>query len=55
MQRFDVKGLPTIVFLGLDGQELRSLRLTEFEPPDKFLARAEIAAGRAPSPVAQLP
>ena len=34
MERFEIKGLPTVVFLGADGQEVRQARLEEFEAPD---------------------
>jgi len=37
--QFDIKGVPTIVFLSAGGSELRSLRLTGFEDADKFLSR----------------
>jgi thiol:disulfide interchange protein DsbD len=53
--RFEIKGLPTVVFLGPDGQEVRQARLEEFEPPAKFVKRVELAATPGASPVAQLP
>jgi thiol:disulfide interchange protein DsbD len=38
-----MKGVPTIVFLDVDGKEKRDLRLVDYLPPDQFLARmAEI-------------
>jgi thioredoxin:protein disulfide reductase len=55
MERFEIKGLPTVVFLGADGQEVRPARLQEFEAPEKFLKRLESAKGPGGSPVAQLP
>jgi thiol:disulfide interchange protein DsbD len=37
--RFDVIGVPTLVFVASDGQERGDLRLFGYEPPDAFLAR----------------
>jgi len=43
LQRFEVKGVPTLVFLGREGKERRNLRLVDYLPPDQFLIRmAEI-------------
>jgi thiol:disulfide interchange protein DsbD len=42
-QRYHIVGVPTIVFLDSNGQEIESLRLTGFEEPEKFLARARQA------------
>ena len=43
LQQFQIKGVPTVVFLDRQGQERRDLRLVDFLPPDKFLLRmAEI-------------
>ena len=39
LQRFQVKGVPTVVFLDSRGQERRDLRLVDFLPPGPFLAR----------------
>lgn len=38
-KRFGIVGVPTIVFLDGSGQEQKSLRLVQFEPPDAFLKR----------------
>jgi thiol:disulfide interchange protein DsbD len=54
-QQFQIAGVPTVVFLGPDGQELRSLRLQEFEPAERFIKRVETAAGSKSDSVAQLP
>jgi thiol:disulfide interchange protein DsbD len=54
-RQFRIAGVPTIVFLGADGEEIRSLRLQEFESADRFLKRVEIAADPDARPVAQLP
>ena len=43
LQKYDVKGVPTVVFLDKRGKERRELRLVDFLPPDQFLVRmAEI-------------
>jgi len=43
LQKYDVKGVPTIVFLDKRGEERRELRLVDFLPADQFLVRmAEI-------------
>lgn len=39
LEKYQVKGVPTIVFLNRNGNEMRSLRLVDFEPPDQFLKR----------------
>ncbi len=39
LQKFDVKGVPTVVFLDRQGKERRNLRLVDFLPPDQFLVR----------------
>ncbi|MFA0782542.1 MAG: hypothetical protein YYHSYBAR_000933 [Candidatus Fervidibacter sacchari] len=40
-QRFKVRGLPTVIFIGRDGKEREDLRLEGFEPPESFLRRLE--------------
>jgi thiol:disulfide interchange protein DsbD len=40
-KQYGIVGVPTIVFLDSDGTEQPSLRLTGFEEPEKFLARAK--------------
>ena len=43
LRQYDIKGVPTVVFLGPQGKERRSLRLVDFLPADQFLVRmAEI-------------
>lgn len=43
LEQYQVKGVPTIVFLDGGGEERRDLRLVDFLPPDQFLGRmAEI-------------
>ena len=49
IQKYDVKGVPTIVFLDKRGEERRELRLVDFLPPDQFLVRmAEIRKTQYP-------
>lgn len=38
-QHYDVKGVPTVVFLDAQGQEITGLRLVDYLPPDRFLLR----------------
>jgi thiol:disulfide interchange protein DsbD len=54
-QQYRIVGVPTIVFLGPDGQEKTSLRLEEFEPADRFLKRLSGVATPGSGPVAELP
>ena len=42
-EKFNIKGVPTILFLDADGQEFRSLRLTGYEETDLFLSRMKKA------------
>ncbi len=44
-QRFQVRSLPTVVFIGADGRERKELRLEGFEPPDAFLKRIQALKG----------
>lgn len=39
LKLYEVKGVPTIVFLDRDGKERRDLRLVDYLPPDQFLGR----------------
>jgi len=39
LKRYNVKGVPTIVFIGRDGRERHDLRLVDFLPADQFLDR----------------
>lgn len=39
LQKYRIKGVPTIVFLDKKGQEIKNLRLVDFEPPEPFLER----------------
>jgi len=38
LKQYNVKGVPTIVFLDMRGKERNDLRLVDFLPPDKFLS-----------------
>ncbi|MGA7878169.1 MAG: cytochrome c biogenesis protein CcdA, partial [Desulfoferrobacter sp.] len=39
LRQYEVKGVPTIVFLDRSGKERRDLRLVDFLPPGQFLVR----------------
>jgi thiol:disulfide interchange protein DsbD len=39
LQQYGVKGVPTIVFLDVNGKERQDLRLVDYLPPDQFLGR----------------
>lgn len=41
IKRYDVRGVPTIVFIGPDGTERKELRVVQFEPPEKIQDRME--------------
>ncbi len=43
MERFDVTGMPTLVFISESGQQLEELREIGFIPPDEFLASMRLA------------
>jgi thiol:disulfide interchange protein DsbD len=43
LRKFEVKGVPTVVFLDRQGKERRDLRLVDFLPPDQFLMRMAVA------------
>ncbi len=36
-KKYDIKGLPLVIFFDKEGKELKDLRITGFVPPDKFL------------------
>ncbi len=42
LKKYDVKGVPTIVFLNPQGEERRDLRLVDFLPADQFLVRMAV-------------
>jgi len=39
LNRYEVRGVPTVVFLGADGNEVESLRVLSFEKPEVFLEK----------------
>jgi thioredoxin:protein disulfide reductase len=39
LEQYEIKGVPTIVFLDTGGKERRDLRLVDYLPPDQFLGR----------------
>lgn len=39
LKKYRIKGVPTVIFLDTKGEEISSLRLVDFEPPDLFLKR----------------
>jgi thiol:disulfide interchange protein DsbD len=41
MERFRIKGVPTVVFLGRNGKEIESLRFYKVIKPEEFLKRME--------------
>ena len=48
-QRFQVLGVPTVVFIGRDGTEIPELRFTGVIGADEFLKKMDRALGRAPA------
>ena len=43
LRKYNVKGVPTLIFIDPHGNEQRELRLVDFLPADQFLVRmAEI-------------
>jgi len=42
LNRYEVRGVPTIVFLGPDGKEMEPLRVVSFEKPDVFLEKMKL-------------
>lgn len=39
LEHYEVKGVPTVVFLDARGREIKGLRLVDYLPPDRFLLR----------------
>ena len=49
LQKYGVKGVPTVVFLDREGKERNDLRLVDFLPADQFLIRmAEVKKAHSP-------
>jgi thiol:disulfide interchange protein DsbD len=42
-EKYNIRGVPTIVFIDNSGKELKNLRLIEFEDADQFLQRMSMA------------
>jgi len=42
LNRYEVRGVPTVVFLGPDGKEMKSLRVVSFEKPEVFLEKMKL-------------
>jgi thiol:disulfide interchange protein DsbD len=46
LRRYEVKGVPTVIFIDHQGNERHDLRLVDFLPPDQFLIRMAEAKKR---------
>ena len=42
LERYEVRGVPTVVFLGPDGKEIESLRVVSFEKPEVFIGKMKL-------------
>ena len=42
-KKFEIKGLPVVVFMNSKGEEIKELRLTGFEKPEEFIKRLQRA------------
>ena len=40
-EKFNIKGVPTIVFISSDGTEIEDIRLVGYEESDKFIERMQ--------------
>lgn len=45
-KRYDIRGVPTVVFLAAGGVEVREARVEGFLPPERFLERMRLASER---------
>jgi thioredoxin-related protein len=43
MERYRIKGVPTVILLGRNGKEIENLRFYEVIKPEEFLKKMEIA------------
>jgi hypothetical protein len=43
MEKYRIKGVPTVIFLGWNGKEIENLRFHEVIKPEEFLQRMEVA------------
>lgn len=48
LKKYNVKGVPTVIFLDAQGQERYDLRLVDFMPPDRFLNHIAGLSGSVP-------
>ena len=46
LERFDVLGLPMVIFIDTEGQEVKEARVTGYVPPSEFLKSIETALNR---------
>jgi thiol:disulfide interchange protein DsbD len=46
LNRYEVRGVPTVVFLGPDGKEVETLRVVSFEEPKVFIAKMKVLQQR---------
>ncbi len=53
--RYGIKGVPTVVFIASDGQEIRDLRINQFEKADPVLARFNALASSSANMEASSP
>ena len=44
-KQFGIASVPTVIFLDPSGQEVQDTRITEFLPPEEFLARMKKVPG----------
>ncbi len=49
LKQYDIKGVPTIVFIDAQGKECLDLRLVDFFPPRKFLVHMSRMKNPKPS------
>ena len=42
LQKYQVKGVPTVIFLDSEGRERGDLRLVDYLPADEFLQRMNL-------------
>lgn len=48
LRRFQVEGVPTVVFLDTEGSERRELRVASFVEPEDMLERIRTLGAKAP-------
>ena len=45
LKKYDVKGVPTVIFLDLYGQEMKELEIVDYVPGNEFVPRMKKALG----------